>query len=99
MNSWLTLIAAVASFAIAAGLGKWLVPYLKKLKCGQTIRDEGPKWHQGKSGTPTMGGLMFIISSIVVSVILSIIYISALSVQENAVAGQNICKFFAGIVM
>lgn len=98
-NSWLTLIAAVASFAIAAIAGKWLVPYLKKLKCGQTIRDEGPKWHQGKSGTPTMGGLLFIISSVVVSVILYFVYMSNMNSVESAVSGQNTVKFFAGIVM
>ena len=54
------LIAAVAAFAVTAVLGKWLVPYLHKINFGQTIRDEGPKWHRKKNGTPTMGGFMFI---------------------------------------
>ncbi|HHZ05237.1 MAG TPA: phospho-N-acetylmuramoyl-pentapeptide-transferase [Clostridiales bacterium] len=98
MNSWWTLVAAVLSFIIAASLGKWLIPYLKKLKCGQTIRDEGPKWHMGKSGTPTMGGLLFIISSVVVSIILFICFLLT-SDNTSLTASTDIARFFAGIVM
>ena len=56
---------ATVSFVIAAVLGIFLIPLLHKLKFGQEIREEGPKWHQKKSGTPTMGGLIFIASSVV----------------------------------
>ena len=59
-----TIIAAALSFAISGLLGIWLVPFLRKLHFGQTILEEGPKWHKGKQGTPTMGGFMFIVSSI-----------------------------------
>ena len=59
-------LAAVIGFAISALFGAWLVPYLRKIKAGQEIREEGPKWHQSKAGTPTMGGLMFIIATIAV---------------------------------
>ena len=48
MNVGWILGSAIVSFAIAAILGKWLVPFLKKLKYGQTILDIGPKWHKGK---------------------------------------------------
>ncbi len=41
-------------------MGKFLVPWLRKLKAGQEIREDGPTWHNAKAGTPTMGGLMFI---------------------------------------
>lgn len=41
-----------------------LIPFLRRLKFGQSIRDEGPSWHQKKSGTPTMGGIAFIIAAI-----------------------------------
>ena len=58
------------SFAITASLGIRLIPWLHKLKFGQEIREEGPAWHQKKSGTPTMGGIMFIIG-IVISVVIS----------------------------
>lgn len=58
------LVSLVAGFVLAAGLGKVLVPMLRALKAGQSIREVGPKWHSGKSGTPTMGGLIFIASSL-----------------------------------
>ena len=51
--------AAVVSFAITAVIGKYLIPFLRKLHFGQTILEEGPKWHKGKQGTPTMGGISF----------------------------------------
>lgn len=56
-----TLAAAAIAFAVTGLLGKWMVPFLHKINFGQTIREEGPKWHQKKSGTPTMGGFMFIV--------------------------------------
>lgn len=57
--------AALVSFAITAAVGKFLIPFLHKLKYGQTILEEGPKWHKGKQGTPTMGGIMFIIGMVI----------------------------------
>ena len=59
MNIYL-IIAAALSLGITAILGIWLIPYLRKLKYGQTILDIGPNWHKNKQGTPTMGGIMFI---------------------------------------
>jgi phospho-N-acetylmuramoyl-pentapeptide-transferase len=63
-----TIIAAgaLAAFLLAAVSGFWVIPLLHKLKFGQTIRDVGPTWHKKKQGTPTMGGLMFIGTVIVV---------------------------------
>ena len=55
------IIACILSFAVSAITGKFLVPELRKLKAGQSIREDGPTWHAGKAGTPTMGGLMFIL--------------------------------------
>ena len=56
------IIACVLSFAVTALLGRWVIlPALRRLKAGQEIRAVGPKWHATKAGTPTMGGLMFII--------------------------------------
>ena len=54
------LIGGIAAFAVAAVCGKVLIPVLHRLKFGQEIREEGPKWHEKKSGTPTMGGFIFI---------------------------------------
>lgn len=62
-----TLIAVLVSvcggFGLSLLLGHWLIPALRALKAGQSIREVGPKWHNGKAGTPTMGGLMFIAAS------------------------------------
>ncbi len=62
------LIASFAiGFLIALLFGAWLVPYLRKIKAGQSIKEIGPTWHQSKAGTPTMGGLMFILAVTVVT--------------------------------
>lgn len=55
----------ILSLAISISLGPVLIPYLKRLKFGQTIRQEGPKSHYIKTGTPTMGGIMFLISILI----------------------------------
>jgi len=55
----------MVAFAVSAILGKFLIPVLHRMKFGQQIREEGPSWHEKKSGTPTMGGIMFIITFIV----------------------------------
>ena len=60
----LVLISLVGSFVLALVLGRFVIPALRALKAGQSIREVGPKWHSGKSGTPTMGGLVFIAASI-----------------------------------
>ena len=63
------LIAAAVSFVLTLAIGKFLIPELRKLKAGQEIRKDGPTWHAGKAGTPTMGGIMFIIGTGVASFI------------------------------
>ena len=55
------ILAGVVSLAITLAAGKLLIPALIRLKAGQSIKEVGPTWHKGKQGTPTMGGLMFII--------------------------------------
>ncbi|MGN0983857.1 MAG: phospho-N-acetylmuramoyl-pentapeptide-transferase [Gemmiger sp.] len=59
--SWMLIAAAVAGFCITAASGCVLIPALRRLHFGQTIREEGPTWHSKKQGTPTMGGLCFIL--------------------------------------
>lgn len=101
MNVGWILGSAIVSFAIAAVLGKWLVPYLKKLKYGQTILEIGPKWHKGKEGTPTMGGLMFVISTVVTTVLCVVLY-SLLADPENAAFTQATLampRVLAGLAM
>ena len=58
------VLAAAISFGISFGLGYVVIPFLHKLKFGQTILDIGPKWHKNKQGTPTMGGIMFVIGTL-----------------------------------
>ncbi len=58
-------ICAALAFLLAAVLGRVLIPVLRRLKFGQEIREEGPKWHEKKSGTPTMGGFIFLIAMVI----------------------------------
>ena len=53
------LVTALLSFALSALSGFIFIPWLRKLKFGQTILEIGPNWHRAKQGTPTMGGFMF----------------------------------------
>ena len=55
------ILAAVIGLVVSAVAGKLLIPALVRLKAGQSIKEIGPTWHMTKQGTPTMGGLMFII--------------------------------------
>ena len=63
------ILAAVVAFAIAVVVAPIFIPMLHRLKFGQEIREIGPKWHKKKSGTPTMGGVIFIIPVIVCSIV------------------------------
>ncbi|MBQ3265977.1 MAG: phospho-N-acetylmuramoyl-pentapeptide-transferase [Ruminococcus sp.] len=56
---------AIIAFAVTAVIGKYLIPFLHKLNFGQTILDIGPNWHKNKQGTPTMGGIMFVIGIVI----------------------------------
>jgi len=60
MTIW---IAAACAFVLALILGKCLIPALRAMKAGQSIREIGPKWHNSKAGTPTMGGVIFILAA------------------------------------
>ena len=61
------VIPVLISFAISAVLGPVIIPFLRKLKMGQTERTEGVQSHLKKAGTPTMGGVIFLISTIITS--------------------------------
>ena len=62
---WILLV----SFAITAVSGPFVIPFLRKLKVGQTVRDDGPESHLKKNGTPTMGGIMFVEGMLLASVL------------------------------
>ncbi len=59
------LLTGAAAFPLTALLGYLLLPVLRALKAGQSIREVGPTWHNYKAGTPMMGGLMFVFATIV----------------------------------
>ena len=63
------LITAAVSVVLTGAIGWFLLPVLRALKAGQSIREVGPTWHNYKSGTPMMGGLMFIASALICLVI------------------------------
>lgn len=54
------MTAFIIAFFVAVIVGKFYVPWLRRIKAGQAIREDGPRWHMSKSGTPTMGGIIFI---------------------------------------
>ncbi|MBE5821627.1 MAG: phospho-N-acetylmuramoyl-pentapeptide-transferase [Clostridiales bacterium] len=64
----------IISFLITVILGLIVIPILKKLKIGQVVRDDGPESHLQKSGTPTMGGIIMLVTIVVMSMALYFIY-------------------------
>lgn len=98
MNSAVALIlSATGAFGITAILGFGIIPWLTKLKFGQTILDEGPKWHKKKQGTPTMGGIMFIIGIFLsAAVVLIINYVTG---NLLGLTGDISTKLWAGLIM
>lgn len=64
-----TILIILISLVLTIILGKIIIPILKSSHIGQNIREEGPKSHYGKAGTPTMGGIIFLISALVLTLI------------------------------
>lgn len=58
------LLTCISAFLIALVLGRYLIPLLRAMKAGQSIREVGPEWHNVKAGTPTMGGIIFIVAAL-----------------------------------
>jgi len=65
------IMPTLISFFVSAALGPIMIPFLRRMKAGQTVRDEGPQSHLKKSGTPTMGGII-ILTAITVTTLLYI---------------------------
>ena len=63
------ILPVIVSFVISALLGPVVIPFLRRLKVGQTVRDEGPQAHLKKNGTPTMGGILIMIAVVVTSLL------------------------------
>jgi len=65
------VFAAMFGFLLSAILGRFLLPMLRRLKAGQSIKEDGPTWHLSKQGTPTMGGLMFIVATLITVILVN----------------------------
>ncbi|MBQ3499573.1 MAG: phospho-N-acetylmuramoyl-pentapeptide-transferase [Clostridia bacterium] len=95
-------LSVLIAFGVTALLGLVMVPWLRRLKFGQTILEYGPKWHSGKQGTPTMGGLMFIIG---IFAAVAVVFVTDKFMGGDIIAGDNpvrsamYSKLFAGLVM
>ncbi len=87
-------IVAVIAFLITWLSGYIIIPYLTKLKFGQTIKEIGPTWHKNKQGTPTMGGIMFI-AGICIAAVAGYL---TLRLSGAEISKQETVKFFAGLV-
>ncbi|ASK63583.1 phospho-N-acetylmuramoyl-pentapeptide-transferase [Virgibacillus phasianinus] len=74
MNLYALLITIAIAFLITVLLSPIFIPFLRRLKFGQSIREEGPKSHVKKTGTPTMGGIMIVFSIIITSIIMAAKY-------------------------
>ncbi len=87
-------IVAVIAFLVTWLSGYIIIPYLTKLKFGQTIKEIGPTWHKKKQGTPTMGGVMFI-AGICIAAVAGFL---TLKLTGTDISKQETVKFFAGLV-
>ncbi len=81
------ILACGAAMGLTAALGYVFIPWLHKLRFGQTILDIGPSWHKHKQGIPTIGGVMFIIGDTLALII---------AFSANALRGGNLFRWPAG---
>lgn len=97
------IISIVVAFGVTAGLGFVIIPWLRKLKFGQTILDIGPSWHKKKQGTPNMGGIMFIIGIIVAFVVGALTYFLTGNNLESEYAvnfkGRDLVLLISGLCL
>lgn len=97
-QSWM-IATAIIALGVTAASGLLLVPWLRRLKYGQTILDIGPKWHEKKQGTPTMGGIMFILG--VSAALLCGYFLMAGQTGLDAAPDRDVmrARLFYGLVM
>ena len=96
-NTTVLILTTLVAFFVSAALGIVLIPFLRRLKYGQTILDIGPAWHKKKQGTPTMGGIMFVIG-VTIAVVVGYATL-LLSDQAMRIDSMGTIKLFAGMVM
>ena len=89
------ILAGALAFVLSLVFGRLIIPVLRAIKAGQSIRESGPTWHNYKAGTPMMGGLMFIAASV------AVIALSAFVVKDPTVffvSGLALCYGFIGFL-
>lgn len=92
--------AALLAFTVSALAGRKLIPWLHKLRFGQTIREVGPSWHKEKQGTPTMGGILFLLGMAVsLAVMLPICLLFAGGRENLFPVNAEITRFAAGLLL
>ncbi len=89
--------AALISFIVSSLIGSKLIPFLVKVKCGQTIKEIGPNWHKSKQNTPTMGGIMFIFGSLAAIAVTLVCY--RMASDELLINKQKLAQVVCGFVM
>ncbi len=103
MNTYLAVtVAVIIAFGVVALSGFGFVPWLRRLKFGQTILDIGPGWHKSKQGTPTMGGVMIglgVVLSLAVVLVTDRLMGGDIIAGENLVSSAMYTKLFSGLVM
>lgn len=72
MSLYVVIMSIAISFLITVLISPIFIPFLRKLKFGQSVREEGPQSHLAKSGTPTMGGIMIIFSVAITSIVMAL---------------------------
>ncbi len=98
MTDIVSLMAGVLAFVFSGILGIWLIPFLRHIKAGQSIRNVGPTWHKKKEGTPTMGGFLFI-AGIVLGLVIAYFICSYLFKLDTALSLKEKIKLAGGVVM
>ena len=96
------IVAAIIAFGISFGLGYVVIPFLHKIKFGQTILDIGPKWHKNKQGTPTMGGILFIVGTVVAFCVVLVIdkLLDGNIIEMNDIVANSMrVKIYGGLIM
>ncbi|MBQ1546724.1 MAG: phospho-N-acetylmuramoyl-pentapeptide-transferase [Clostridia bacterium] len=89
--------AALISFIVSSLIGSKLIPFLVKVKCGQTIKEIGPSWHKSKQNTPTMGGLMFIVGILAATAVTCLCY--KMAQKDYIVLRLRAAQVFGGFLM
>lgn len=101
------VLTAAVAFGVSALAGRWMIPWLHQLHFGQTIREIGPAWHKKKQGTPTMGGMLFLLG-MTVALLLAVPIccvlapsVPALAVftKNGVISNGNITRFAAGVLL